>query len=142
MEEINSAEKQRIFCHHQIEHLLDVARIMYINALENHLNINKEIIYATALLHDIGRAKAYKQGTDHAVESVNTAKEILTECDFPKEETEAILLAIAHHNDNAKADKLCTLLRQADKISRNCFMCNAFDECNWSTEKKNKGVTV
>lgn len=142
MEEITKAEEQRIFCNHQIDHLLDVARIMYINNLESTLNINKEIIYATALLHDIGRGTAYKKGTDHAIESANIAKDILQECGFNREETKNILFAITHHNDNIKGHALCTLLRKADKASRNCFMCSAFEECNWSDEKKNKRVIV
>ncbi len=142
MEEIIKTEEQRIFCNHQIDHLLGVARIMYIENLENSLNINKELIYAAALLHDIGRGTAYKTGTDHAAESANIAEVILQNSGFNREETENILFAIAHHNDSINGDALCTLLRRADKASRNCFICSAYKECNWSDGKKNKGVTV
>lgn len=141
LNEIVQLEQQRIFCNHQIDHLLGVARIMYINSLENHLNINKEKIYATALLHDIGRGIAYKNGTNHAEESAVIAKEILMECGFEKEAKE-ILLAILHHNDDVNGSDLSALLKQADKLSRNCYFCSAYNECNWKTEKKNKGVTL
>ena len=38
----------------------NVARLMYIYALEEHLELPKELIYAAALLHDIGRAQQYQ----------------------------------------------------------------------------------
>lgn len=142
MEEIKQSEERRFFCKHQIDHLLSVARIMYINNLENALHINKEVIYAAALLHDIGRSTAYKKGTDHAEESANIAGTILPECGFNREETENILFAIIHHNDSVQGNDLCTLLRNADKASRSCFACSAVKACNWSDEKKNYGITV
>ena len=54
---IQELESERIFCRHTPEHFLDVARLMYIYALEEHLELPKELIYAAALLHDIGRAQ-------------------------------------------------------------------------------------
>ncbi|MGN1432465.1 MAG: HD domain-containing protein [Ruminococcus sp.] len=142
MQEIDEAEKERIFCGHGIEHLLSVARIMQITALENNIDIDKEIIYASALLHDIGRARAYRLHTDHAAESAEIAREISEACGFEKAETDEIVNAVLHHNDSEKSSELCTLLRTADKLSRNCFACKAYGECNWSENKKNKGVTV
>ena len=52
-------EIDRKFCHHDMEHFLDVARIAYIKVLESNLKIEKYIIYATALLHDIGSIIIY-----------------------------------------------------------------------------------
>lgn len=141
LENLEITEKNRIFCHHSIDHLLAVARIMEIKSKENSLNIKKEIIYATALLHDIGRDIAYKKHSNHALESKIIAQDILKDCGFT-EETEEILFAIEHHNDDIAANTLCTLLRQADKLSRNCFICKAYNECNWSTEKKNRGIDL
>ena len=142
LDELKKAEESRIFCKHGIEHLLDVARIMYILSLENGIALDKEIIYATALLHDIGRERAYRLHTDHAVESGKIAGEILAECGFNSDEIEKITNAILHHNDKENADELCSLLRLADKKSRNCFMCKAYSECNWSEDKRNKGVDL
>lgn len=52
---IAQLESGRIFCRHGIDHLLDVARIMWIKNLEEDLEFDREVIYATALLHDIGK---------------------------------------------------------------------------------------
>ena len=53
MEHLAEYEKNRIFCRHGIDHLMDVARIAYIENLEKNCGISKEIIYGAALLHDI-----------------------------------------------------------------------------------------
>ena len=60
-EKIQELEKERIFCGHDLEHFLDVARIAYIETLERNLNISREKIYSAALLHDIGRHLEYTQ---------------------------------------------------------------------------------
>ncbi len=52
-------EADRIFCRHTPEHFLDVARLAYIFALERGLDCSRELIYCTALLHDIGRVRQY-----------------------------------------------------------------------------------
>ena len=52
MTQLKEAERDRIFCKHGIEHLLDVARIAYIENLEQNCGVSKEGIYAAALLHD------------------------------------------------------------------------------------------
>ena len=54
---LKKTEQERIFCRHQMEHLLDVARIAYIYNLEQGLGITKDVIYGAALLHDIGKVK-------------------------------------------------------------------------------------
>ena len=58
-------EADREFCRHTPEHFLDVARLAYIRALEENYSVSKELIYCTALLHDIGRARQYEDGTPH-----------------------------------------------------------------------------
>ena len=62
MERLAEYEKDRIFCRHGVEHLLDVARIAYIENLEKNSGLSKEIIYGAALLHDIGRYLQYTEG--------------------------------------------------------------------------------
>ena len=76
---IQELESERIFCRHTPEHFLDVARLMYIYALEEHLELPKELIYAAALLHDIGRAQQYQYNIPHDIAGVEIAREILTE---------------------------------------------------------------
>ena len=42
---ICECETDRVFCCHQMNHLLDVARIAYIKNLEEGLGFDKELIY-------------------------------------------------------------------------------------------------
>ena len=81
-EKIQELEKDRIFCRHTPEHFLDVARLMYIYSLENKLDLSREIIYATALLHDIGRAQQYLSGISHDIAGAEIAGKILTDLHF------------------------------------------------------------
>lgn len=140
--QIQNAEANRIFCRHTIAHFLDVARITYILCLEKGIKVDKEIIYAIGLLHDIGRCYQYTEGIEHHTASVNIAKEILPECDFTNSEIKTILKAIKNHRSNDSSDILSQLVYIADKKSRNCFNCNARIQCNWSEDKINNGVEI
>lgn len=142
LQTINRYEQDRIFCKHDMEHFLSVARIMRIKALQENILIDQEIIYATALLHDIGRVVQYEKGHAHAHAGEQIAKVILQESGFRKDEEQAITTAILTHNDPKGEDPLSELLRFADKISRTCFLCPANKECNWPEEKRNKGVAL
>ena len=48
MEKTRKAEEKRIFCRHNWDHLLAVARIAYILVLEEGLDISRDLVYATA----------------------------------------------------------------------------------------------
>lgn len=65
MRRIREQERTRVFCLHGIEHSLDVARIGYIKNLEQGLSFRQDVIYAMALLHDIGRCEEYASGKSH-----------------------------------------------------------------------------
>lgn len=131
-------EKQRKFCHHDIEHFLSVARIAYIINFEKELKLRKDIIYAAALLHDIGRWKQYADGTPHDLASAELAEEILKQSNFEAEEIVDIRNAIiTHRSIEGKTSKLQEIIFYADKKSRNCFSCTAVKGCNWAEEKKN-----
>lgn len=139
---LEELEKDRIFCRHQMTHLLDVARIAYISNMEQGLGIEKEVIYAAALLHDIGKYVQYEDGTPHEQSGEKIASEILgslSEKDaFSDEENRMILTAIrGHRRLREGAEVLEKLLYTSDKASRMCFACPAEGECDWSTEKKN-----
>ena len=43
------------------------------------------MIYAAALLHDMGRVRQYRDGTEHHEESARIAARILPECGFSEE---------------------------------------------------------
>ena len=136
--DIEELEKDRIFCHHDMDHFLDVARIAVIMASDEDIAIERETIYAAALLHDIGRGEQYRNGTPHEEASAKLAPSILKACDFSDEETDRITEAIRQHgNENVKGQKdLTGLLYRADKASRKCFMCAASDKCHKKPEKR------
>ncbi|ARC85098.1 hypothetical protein U732_3898 [Clostridium argentinense CDC 2741] len=139
--ELNKLEEERKFCRHGIDHSLDVARIMYIKALENNLGISKDIIYAAALLHDLGRVLQYKENIGHHEGSVIIAKNILVNCGYNESEIDEILMAIEKHREKNHETNLSKLLYSCDKLSRLCFNCNAINECYWNNEKKNMIIT-
>ncbi|MEL7657043.1 MAG: HD domain-containing protein [Bacillota bacterium] len=123
------AEADRIYCRHDLAHFLDVSRIAYIISLEEKLNIDKEILYAMGLLHDIGRWMEYENGIDHAVASKELAAGILQRCEFTGIEINEILAAIEGHRNKGDASLLADILYRADKLSRNCVLCNARITC-------------
>lgn len=137
-----AAEVDRIFCCHNMEHFLDVARIAWIMNLEEQLGLSKTMIYATALLHDIGRHVQYEDGTPHEIAGARLAEEILTECGFRPKECAGILQAIRDHRNKkaAKEKSLSGVIYRADKASRACFYCEAEQLCNWKESKKNLKV--
>ena len=144
MKKNNSWENDRIYCKHGLEHQLDVARIAYINILEQGLKIEKEYVYAIALLHDVGRFMQYEGKMKHNEASALLAKEILSECDFNEEEILFIVNQIVSHGHETPATKdvMNDLIDRADKLSRNCFQCNGRQTCYWEENDKNKGIIV
>ena len=133
-------EADREFCRHTPEHFLDVARLAYIRALEENYSVSKELIYCTALLHDIGRARQYEDGTPHDEVGAVIAEQILKELGFSPEEIQAIVSAIRGHRAETNQTILGQLIYRADKKSRNCFSCKAEPECYWSSAKKNMTI--
>lgn len=132
-------EADRRFCRHDMGHFLDVARIARIINLEEGFGTTTELIYAAALLHDIGRYLQYQNGTPHEIASARLAPEILRDCGFSEKEAEEILAAILSHRDESVAGEVSLrgLLYRADKASRACFACSAEQECNWKDGRKN-----
>lgn len=136
---IEQEEEERIFCRHDMEHFLSVARLAYIYNLREQAGIPKPVIYGAALLHDIGRGKEYKSGLPHHEASVGLAESILTACGFTDEEQALILDAVLFHRKDGKdgEKKLRGLLYRADKASRNCFACQARETCKWPKTQMN-----
>jgi len=144
LERINELERERLFCGHGMEHLLDVARIAYILYLESRpeqasgapissSEFSKEMFYAAAFLHDIGRARQYEDGTPHEQESARLAEMILPECGFDASESELMLDAILAHRTKIGKGRtgFVGFLYRADKLSRRCCDCAVADECDW-----------
>ena len=138
---LQKLEEKREFCRHPPEHFLDVARLAYIQALEEKRDVSKELIYCTALLHDIGRARQYEKGISHDEAGAQLAEQILTELGFNELEKNAVVSAICGHRKGTAQTPLGELIYTADKRSRNCFLCEAEPECYWSPEKKNMKIT-
>lgn len=137
------AEVNREFCRHGIDHALAVARISYILALEKNIMIQKDVIYAAALLHDIGRALQYSQKLSHHEEGARIAGEILEQCGYTQEEIGMIAEAIQAHKieEMSTSNPLKSILYRADKLSRECYLCKVTDKCYWSEDMKNKNIT-
>ncbi|MGN1306151.1 MAG: HD domain-containing protein [Faecousia sp.] len=136
---LQEAEEARVFCRHTMEHFLDVARLMYIYALEDGAKLRKDVIYAAALLHDIGRYEQLVSGTPHDIAGARLAGEIMRDCGFDADEIQSVQSAVSVHRkqDAAGAEALSAYLYRADKQSRLCFACPVREACNWSEEKKN-----
>jgi len=139
IDKIKAAEEGRIFCCHNMMHFLDVARIAALINEEEQLDIDRELIYAAALLHDIGRHVQYADGTPHEQASAQLAPELLQETGFDvREQAEILRAIIEHRNAEIAGEKsLAGIIYRADKASRACFACEAEKLCDWKKEKKN-----
>lgn len=155
-------ERDRRYCHHDMAHFLDVARIAMLLAVKEKLPIMEtqkllqtqdlskaqellqDLVYAAALVHDIGRYRQYEDGTPHEQASAELAPKILRESGFDQKETDVIVDAVRSHRNEKIAEErsLRGLLYRADKLSRACFACSARQECNWSADKKNMQIVL
>lgn len=150
LERIDAAEANRAFCRHGLPHLLDVARIAWILSLERSCVLRKDVVYAAALLHDIGRSEQYATGEDHDVAGVRIAGEILDDLPealrFDPLERASILAAVARHrtarDDECEGETLIPIIEQADHLSRPCYACAARGDCYWPRERKNMTVNI
>ena len=184
---LQRAERDRAFCSHDLQHFLDVARIAWTVLLERGVaapyadalsggdaadggvmvvdaaadaqcpKVARDVVYAAALLHDIGRADEYEGGEPHDIAGPRIAAEILGTVEqdkrFSSGECEQVLAAIAHHRTSAgcaggasaegvcSAGALADALRYADKAARACYACPARGLCNWPDGKKNLTIT-
>ena len=140
---LEEVEAQRPFCRHDLTHLLDVARLMWIDVLEQGLDMDRDVVYAAALLHDLGRTEQIQNGVPHEQASAFLAEKILPDAGFTAEETKTVIAAIRGHRGSTPADARETLgeiLYRADKACRLCWRCDARAACNWPEERKNAGI--
>ncbi|WP_320127636.1 HD domain-containing protein [uncultured Sphaerochaeta sp.] len=123
-------EKDRVYCHHDFQHCLDVARVAYCMILEKNLPLEKDIIYATALLHDLGKWKQYESGLDHALQGANLAGIILGDIGVEEKISLEIQDAIRTHRDReSKKSLLGEILYASDKACRPCLFCKSLEDC-------------
>ncbi|MCW2277068.1 HD domain-containing protein [Heliophilum fasciatum] len=171
MEQNQRWEQERLYCRHDLAHVLDVARIAYGMVLEYvcglpakkpplesyeawvdalqvgtakepkpaaELKYVKEIVYAAALLHDMGKWRQYATGEDHALVGGQLCQGVLADCGFTSAEIAVIAAAIEEHRHKGK--RLSTrflgrILALADFYSRRCFDCPSMEGCKWADRK-------
>lgn len=142
MDKIKKDEMDRIFCKHDFQHCQEVAKICEDILKRSNNLVNLDIIYAAAYLHDIGRSKMNETGMSHELESAKISDVILRETGFNEAEIDEIKNAILMHRSKTSILNGITILgkalQQADKLSRHCYCCMAYQDCNWPEEKKNK----
>lgn len=140
--ELCELEKGRKFCGHDMEHFLAVARVALIMCFEKGIEVNADIIYSAALLHDLGRIEEYTRGEPHDIAGVRTAQRLLDEIGCSPDERRQILSLISSHRHSGENDENSPeyIFYLADKRSRQCFACAASEECNWKPEKRNNEI--
>ncbi|MDE5770955.1 MAG: HD domain-containing protein [Ruminococcus sp.] len=143
LDTLRKLEKDRIFCGHDIEHFLDVARITMIICTEKGIDVMPDLIYSASLLHDIGRSKEYTENIPHHMAGKETAEKILDEvsCDDGMKK-QILSLILNHRNQQNEKDSLESIFYTADKKSRLCFACASRNICNWQEERKNIKIEV
>lgn len=83
------------------------------------LNVDLDVVKASALLHDIAR---YKEGNgkikDHAIQGAIEARKILKNIGFPKEKIEIVYKCILLHNKKEDLDEVkeVRVLKEADGL--------------------------
>ncbi len=122
------AEKERIYCKHDYQHALYVARISCLIALESRRFELKPLVYAAGLLHDIGRWVEYATGEDHCQAASPLAEPLLFRAGFSREETDVIIEGIVQHR-SPQGSKIGEWLARADDLSRDCYGCQGRPSC-------------
>lgn len=140
--QLEQREHRRIYCRHGLPHLLDVARIASILAADHALDCPRDVIYAAALLHDIGRLEQYATGEPHTSAGVALARKILCDTTYTQEEQREILEAVGGHQTGGDGHALTRLICEADHASRLCFSCAARDTCNWPETRRNQTILL
>lgn len=128
---LQEAERDRIFCNHTLSHFLDVARLMYLYALTEQVGLERHLIYAAAMLHDIGRYAQITEGVPHEQASASLAQKILPECGYTKSETNAVCAAILRH----RGEPVKTAFSEREKAMPNGAIPSSVREFNMPDEE-------
>ena len=103
------------FAHAERDYLLAVEL-----AEKGGLQVDKDVLYAAAYLHDMGGFEPYKKdGVDHADRSAEVCDSVLIPAGFPPEKLEAVRAAMKTHSyydDRIPATNEAKVLHDADSI--------------------------
>lgn len=144
----NQAEYGSEYCRHGLEHAFDVARIAYELWLDHQGNpLARDIVYATALLHDIGYWSKFEALQDDSEENccehtadlndnqetpfqtaAVLAEDILFDAGYHPAMIAEIQKAILNMETDSK-EGLSVILRRANELSRPCFICPMKNKC-------------
>ncbi|MDO4393715.1 MAG: HD domain-containing protein [Bacillota bacterium] len=152
LKKLEADEQERRFCRHGMNHIMDVARICCIYCMRDGIidneNLSPELIYATAMLHDIGRHSENCDGIPHEDAGASIAEAVMRDCGFKKEEIIWAINGIKDHRRSEASNEVDVMnrfadnLRLADKKSRPCYRCDVRDECKWHSDKMNLKVGI
>lgn len=88
---------------HDIYHCLRVKRLaLHIADGEDHVageGLDRDVLVATAYLHDVGRGREWQGEGDHVDMGMAAAREVLPESGFPPAKIEAVVHCIQHHEE-------------------------------------------
>ena len=147
---IDDIESKRIYCKHNLNHSKEVVRILTAISKDRELDNYEEFSAIMGYLHDIGRADCERA---HNKCSSEFARVLLREYRYSEDSINIICYAIDNHsgrmplNDIYKyirertiedriEDTWAKLLRIADQLSRDCYICKASDSCRWLLEER------
>jgi uncharacterized protein len=134
---------------HDFSHTIRVYN--YAIKISKGLDVDMDIVRASALLHDIARPKERRgEIKDHAEQGVIDSKEMLERLNFPKEKIEIVSKCILLHNKNDQDVaniKEVRVLKEADGLDLTGTMgiartfSSLGEENNWASEKFLKELT-
>ena len=109
-----------------MSHLLDVAKYTGPQNLEKEYGFRKDVIYAAAVLHDIGKALQYEEKVPHEIAGERIAGEILDtlpkETGFSEEEKRTIKNAVRGHRRLQTGGHIEKLLYDGQSVEAVSFM--------------------
>ncbi len=102
---------------HTLDHSIRVYSLCM--TLSEGLKINKRVLEAAALLHDIGRPKEDETGISHSILSGEMGREILQELEYKEIEINQVVESIRTHRFSEGLEPTCIegqILNDADKL--------------------------
>lgn len=111
----------RMFPEHDLNHAQRVKNLCFFIDEKDSLNLDKEILIASAFLHDIGYI--LDDSPEHVKSSIRFAKTLLLKIKFPKNKIASVIVCIKNHDAvpgrlgwKEEVPMECSVLRDADAI--------------------------